>query len=485
MSATASASRTRLGPASWRYVLLLHRYLGIALGLLVLLWCTSGIVMMYVQYPALDRTEQLAGLTPLDPTTSCCSSSIRTGDGALTLAGWRVESAGGLPLLRATLPDGMPLAFDLVRGARIERWTAAALDANGASVAARNGHDSITARAWVDRDQWTVHARFNVHRPLRKLTDSDGNEWYVSSRTGDVVQATSARERFWNWPGAVTHWIYPTMLRQHTGAWAQVVIWLTIVSLFLTVTGVAVGIRDYRWRRGRRRSPYRGWRLWHHYTGLVFGLMTLIWLGSGLLSMNPWGVLEGRSIDDERRALNGLDQTLDEAVSSVRAVLPLVPPGTVRLEAAPWLGTTYFLAWTGKGDGVRLSETGPVPPVALDEASQGAARLTADPMTIDLLAADDPYYFTHHERMEFPVYRIVTEADERFYLSALSGQLLTHYDRDRRWFRWLFDGLHRGDFHPLLRARPLWDVIMLVLLGGVTLGVATGVYLAWQRIKPG
>jgi hypothetical protein len=32
----------------WRTLVILHRYLGIAVGLLMLIWFLSGIVMMYV-----------------------------------------------------------------------------------------------------------------------------------------------------------------------------------------------------------------------------------------------------------------------------------------------------------------------------------------------------------------------------------------------------------------------------------------------------
>jgi len=34
----------------WRAMVILHRYLGIAIGLLMAMWFVSGIVMMYVPY---------------------------------------------------------------------------------------------------------------------------------------------------------------------------------------------------------------------------------------------------------------------------------------------------------------------------------------------------------------------------------------------------------------------------------------------------
>ncbi|MFL2553817.1 MAG: hypothetical protein ACJ0S4_03870 [Candidatus Rariloculaceae bacterium] len=104
---------------------------------------------------------------------------------------------------------------------------------------------------------------------------------------------TTARERFWNWAGSVVHWIYPTILRQHTGAWTQVIIGLSVLGLFLTVIGIYIGLRQFKDRRGGRLSPYRGVMLWHHYTGLVFGILTLTWLFSGPLIYQPLGHIRG------------------------------------------------------------------------------------------------------------------------------------------------------------------------------------------------
>ncbi len=101
---------------------------------------------------------------------------------------------------------------------------------------------------------------------------------------------------------------------------------------------------------------------------------------------------------------------------------------------------------------------------------------------MDLLQREDAYYYNHHEKREFPVYRLTYENGDRFYLSAADGQLLEAVDENRRWYRWLFNALHQGDFHPLVRLRPLWDLLMLLALGGVSIGVATGVYLGFRRV---
>jgi hypothetical protein len=54
-----------------RLLILLHRYVGLYIGIIIVLWCLSGIVMMYVQYPEYSRTEQLVDLQPLE-LSRCC-----------------------------------------------------------------------------------------------------------------------------------------------------------------------------------------------------------------------------------------------------------------------------------------------------------------------------------------------------------------------------------------------------------------------------
>ncbi len=49
-----------------RAVLLIHRYLGIAVGVLMVSWCLSGFVMMYASYPTLTEAQRLAALPRLD-----------------------------------------------------------------------------------------------------------------------------------------------------------------------------------------------------------------------------------------------------------------------------------------------------------------------------------------------------------------------------------------------------------------------------------
>src|SRR5262249_48827047 len=83
--------------------------------------------------------------------------------------------------------------------------------------------------------------------------------------------------------------------------------------------------------------------------------------------------------------------------------------------------------------------------------------------------------FRRRDAFVLPVYRVIVNDAERtrYYLDPASGALIQRTDANGRWHRWLFGALHRFDF-PLLRGRPLWDVIVLLLMLGGTAVAPTG-----------
>ena len=468
-----------------RLLFFIHRYLGIAVGAVITLWCLSGFVMMYEQYPQLDDTERLAGLEPLN-LAECCRLPADVSN--IDIDGFRLEMMGGTPVLR--LMDGrLQHVIDLRGGQHLRE----VLPADARSIAAKAAPEfglRGTPRLIdvLERDQWTVYASYHSHRPLFHfaMDDPAGTEFYVSSTTGEVVQMTTFRQRFLNWMGAVVHWLYPTVLRQHTGVWLQVVIWLTIVSLFLTVIGVYIGLRQFRTRRNGRHSPYRGWALWHHYAGLVFGLFALTWLTSGLFSVNPFGALEGRGFQAEDQRLRGEPVKFEHARAFVSAVAARgTAEATVRLDVSTIAGQPYAVALDKDGRRVRVNAT-TLDPEVLPESffarTPGILRPDVAVMQAGWLKEDDAYYFSHHDQRRFPVFRIRYEDGERYYLDSVTGELAFAADRDRQWLRWVFNALHRGDFSALVRKRPVWDLMMWPLMLGVTVCALTGTWIGFQRV---
>ena len=47
-------------------IIVVHRYLGVVLGVIMTVWCLSGFVMMYQGFPNTSPEERAAGLERLD-----------------------------------------------------------------------------------------------------------------------------------------------------------------------------------------------------------------------------------------------------------------------------------------------------------------------------------------------------------------------------------------------------------------------------------
>src|SRR5688572_17418815 len=83
---------------SWRFSLIFfHRWLGIIIGLMFIIWSISGVILMYYGIPHHTAGERLYRLPPLDLSTA-------TVDPQQALA-----SVGGDPFrLRISMHDGRP-----------------------------------------------------------------------------------------------------------------------------------------------------------------------------------------------------------------------------------------------------------------------------------------------------------------------------------------------------------------------------------------
>ena len=523
-----------------RLLLLLHRYLGIAMGWLMAVWCLSGLVMMYHGYPALEPRERLAHLAPID-WRGCCRPPVAGLEGTQAANGLRVEMLAGRPVLELAEGMGAASLHDLDSGATLDGVSpsqAAAVArsylepgagdvqtgsrAGEAGLAARRTRagpglpgSGLQARGLSDRDQWTLDGVPSGQRPLYRfsLGDARGTEIYVSRITGQAVQLTTRSRRLWTWLGAIPHWLYFAGLRRHPVLWSQVVIYSSLTGCFLTAIGLYIGVRALIRRPAGRWSPYRGFNLWHHLSGLVFGLFTFTWVLSGLLSMNPWGLLEGGGARAERARLRGAEIPLAEVRTALQALASMHPQDVVSIESAPLHGRLYLIASDVAGGRQRLDAAGAAAPLSGTELKFIAAALNGNegapsassagvaprssaqasqfsatmsrPGALQLLAQGDDYYFSHHgSPVGLPVYRLIAAdgAATRYYIDPVSGALLAKLDRADRGYRWWHEALHRMDFVAVVRARPQWDVLMWLLMTGVSAVCITGAWLGWRRL---
>ncbi|MFM7294328.1 MAG: PepSY domain-containing protein [Burkholderiales bacterium] len=479
-----------------RWLILIHRWLGIVGCLLFAAWFFSGVVMMYMPFPSLTNTERLERLprmNVLQVRVTAAEAWARTGQ------------TGSPQRVRLNQPAGHPVYHFLpAKGG----WISVAADSGsllhpvgiGAAMSSAAAHLPNPSARWletVELDQWSVSSSMHPYRPLHiiALGDEADTELYVSARTGEVVRDTDRLERGWNWVGAVTHWIYPVQLRQHPKLWSDVVIWISIPATVIALTGLVLGVLRYRWTgqfKSGLKTPYRGWTRWHHWLGLLFAITTVTWIFSGLMSMNPWNIFSSKSPDKVQSATwrgggLALDQPLRIFADVERAAEKNLLAGLREIEWQAFAGETYLLLTGGWNQSVLLhagsnAVSPQLPRAALE--TMAAKLMPAANAEFEWLEQYDLYYYAHHTAKALPVLRVKFNDDAAtwFHIDPARATLIERYDRSNRVQRWIYYGLHDWDFRMLWDRRPLWDVLLIFFsAGGFALAV-TSVVIALRRL---
>jgi hypothetical protein len=467
-----------------------HRWLGILLGVLFVIWFASGVVMMYARMPELGAAERLARLAAINPAfirtlPALPSEGDITRLGISTLEGrpiFRITARGRTDLLFADTGDPVP-AVDADQALRIARGFVAGLN------------DVRYDARLTDADQWSfdVRGRMPLHRI--DVEDAAGTQLYVTEAGGEVVLKTTASGRFWGWTGAVLHWIYFTPLRRNAALWNQLIVWLSIAGTLMCVVGVMWGLwrispmRGYRLRDHRQWSPYAGWIRWHHYAGLIFGVVTTTWIFSGLLSMDPWNWHPSTAPTREQRArvAGGAVAIQDLSVEKLRrAVQAFAPNLPKEIEVTRFRGRYYAAAAGGivSLDEPQYGARDQLPPDSIVGAAN-VAMAGAPIAGLSWLDDYDAYYYDRNRRLSLPVLRVRYDDPHQtwLYIDPRRGTIARREERLTRLNRWLYHGLHSLDFPFLYYQRPLWDIVVIVLsLGGIVLS-ATTLSASWRRIR--
>lgn len=483
-----------------RYLYLWHRWLGIVLCLFMAGWFVSGMVMLYIGYPKLTPDERLAQLPVLS--ADCCAA-LPAEQAGLPLASLRLTSVAGRAHYLLGFTDGRIELRDAQSGA-----LAPPVDRQRALASARQFASGADARylKQVEEDIWSHSRGLDADRPLHlvELQDEARTWLYISSRTGEVVRDASLRERRWNLLGAWLHWLYP--LRGGFGVengWRLLVIGLSLAGTLMATLGLWVGLLRWRWRgryRSGSRSPYAGgWLRWHHLGGLLFGLVLILWVFSGLMSMRPWGLFDSRSGLDPL-AFQGGDLRATDFPLAPAEVLALLRGeeglAAVELEWRRVGGAAYLLARSADGDSRILAAREPtrllrrLPEAELLAAAEAVAPGVA--LQAEWLQGYDFYYFARAEQSMYgfqnrrlPALRLRFDDEQASWLhiDPHSGAIVELSDRHRRASRWLFTLLHSWDWQPLLERPRLREALIIAFsLGGLLICIS-GTVLGWRRLR--
>ncbi len=469
----------------WLY--LTHRWIGIVTCLFFAMWFISGVVMMYVAFPGLSDKERLAALPDI-----VWEKARLSPDDAMKAAG----STRYPRELRLTMLADEPVY--LINDWRNKRQTISAVDGRtigdvseqqALAIASHHpANKSARLEEMIDRDQWSVVARYDPLRPfyLIDLGDDAGTKLYVSSRSGEIALDTNRTERVWNWLGSIPHWIYPTILRKDQPLWRQVILWSSGTCLVVGITGIWIGILRIRLKQrytSGNITPYRGWMAWHHVTGLIGGAFILTWMFSGWLSVNP-----GQYFTDRNTGREMLQRYGGHDAATIAAKLPAAQSGAVEARFV-WLdGSPLMITKSRSGaQSVMDAVTGTASVLPQDRLWTAAAKLLPSAqMTAKIELEDyDSYWYAHHRERELPVLRAIfdDEAQTWIHISPITGDILGQVDASRRSYRWWFNALHSFDFQLLLKYRPAWDIVVIALSILGTIVSVSGVVVGWRYLK--
>jgi len=483
-----------------RGLILVHRWLGVALCLCFLLWFPSGIGMMYFPFPSVGADDRLERAPALAASTIAVSPAeaagtwgvapddlrLTTFDGrpAYRFRGGGPPGGAGGPVLYADTGDEQgDVPMSMVRRLA-EAWTGLPVE-------------EARAETLRDVDQWTIQHRLADLSPVWKFSWPTGEQAYVSQGSGEVVQYTTRASRLGAYLGPIPHWFYFTPLRKHGPEWSRIVIWSSGVGTIAAILGVAIGLwryspsKRYRLRGVPTGIPYSGQKRWHAVLGLVFGVATVTYAFSGMLSMDPFPSLtSGQGAGPRARppnirgALRGrLGPDAFDGKHPREALAQLGTAAVKELELTSFDGEPFYLARLEGGD----SRIVPVHGEPRDAFAQEAiVRLVTEAaggeVETRLLTRYDRYYLDRTRQQPLPVVlaHLTTGERTRYYIDPDTATVVGTYS-SRNWVgRWLYNGLHSLNFPWLYNYRPLWDIVVIALmLGGTALG-ATSLVLAWR-----
>lgn len=503
------------------WTILAHRYLGIALSLLFVVWFASGIVMMYAGgMPRLTPQLRLERLPALD------LSRVRL---ALSDAAERA-TLGRIPdrIALLTIMDRPAYRFGGGGGSTIVFADDGALleDVDVEQASAIAGRfmnlppDRIHyVRTLTQPDQWTLQGREMPQHKFR-VDDEAGTELYVSPYTGEVSVHTTRRSRTLAWLGTIPHWFYFAPLRLNAELWTRAVVWTSGLGCLLAALGLILGAMQFKRSRPLRLSasiPYAGWMRWHYVSGVIFGVFTLTWVYSGLLSMEPFEWTRRAGLEVRRDVFTGgppelaqfpaMDPAAWDRMLAGRAIKEME---LVRIQDDP-----YYVVRLARDEeaGVPRPErlhqpynvTGSVEPDRVLVAAK-TLEIRREPFSTEslmvrlrtavpdvpivesqLLLEYDSYYYSRGQQTPLPVLRVKFDDPEQtwFYIDPQMSQLLARVHRLNRVERWLYSGLHNLDFAFWYTRRPLWDIgVILLSLGGLA-SSGIGLYLGLRRLRRG
>jgi hypothetical protein len=281
----------------WRKLLIYsHRWLGIGIILMFLVWTLSGVVLMYYGHPQITAGERLMRFEPIDFSTATVSPAEAAAKAGIKPYRVRLSMYNGRPLYRLT-------RVSIGNWSAVYADTGEVLPSMGKEQAlgwmrqfAPEYASTMTYDAYLESpDEYTRIPTLAGFAPLHRIAMNDpaGTEYYISEKSNDIVQKTDRRGRVLAISGYILHNLF--FFRQRSW-WTPLLDFIAWTAMLMAVTGIVLGIwrvalkPRFRHKGVQSYTPYSGWMKWHHYAGLIFGLFSISWILSGMIPISTFPI---------------------------------------------------------------------------------------------------------------------------------------------------------------------------------------------------
>jgi len=477
-------------------LLKIHQVTGIALSLMFCIWFVSGIVLIYAGFPHASREDRFLFLKPFSqtdfehilPLPDSVKGSVK------------LDKLNDTPVYRVSAGKKAQKIYNAETLQPIGNFSEELCKQE----AQRFLDSSILKSVKINQlDQWMPWSYYQPLLPIYKfyMNDSRHTVLYMSSKTGTIVQQTDRKTRWLARIGAIPHWIYFRSLRLNVQHWNQVVIWISVIGLLTSISGIIAGIIRLNKRKKRKKNrsitPYKKfWYKWHHLAGFFFGLFVFTFLLSGLFSVVdfPDNNASKKQIFEPRKLW---DKGAKAPVNSGHSFSELWQVlqnknGVRKLEWGTSMGKPAWFVYYNNYQvpEVYIATRDTIcrqQPYSLQQMKQRAALLFNDPSySISVQSEFDNYYQSSGMfSRPLPVYKISwnNEAQNLMYISPGTGKVLSSFTRSTKIHRWLYQGLHKFNFQLLVEHNWLRKLLLIILSSGGIVLSFSGAVLSWKRIK--
>lgn len=472
------------------YLFKAHKYTGIFISVFFLMWFITGIILIYHPYPKLDE--------------SLANAHKEVLPSSLPELSWIQEKSDGeLQGVKISQFQGQTLIETKVKGKK-QKFTTDSLQ--GVKSVGFSTIENI-AKVWCNypmtkvdtlhkREQWVLYTKYDKELPIYKFhfEDDSKTQLFISSKSAQVLQITTSKDRFWSYIGAIPHKLYFPFIRRNTEGWMTTVVVAGSICFAAALTGFLYGLYLFIRRKkvkGSFGNPFKTrWQRIHFSFGLVFGIFTVAWGISGIFSMArvpQWIIKTEAPFTFEKSRLWGKNLLPTDCYKLNFNTVKEAYPQLKEISLARFAEVPAYIIIEGSNKRYLDASTEEVKILDIPQfvIEKGFEKMYGSdvPVKVSLLDEYDNYYVNLHNTYTLPVYKVeVDNNDRELYYIRPSDGYIKYLNKNKKADKWLFSAIHYLNI-PVIMTRPvIWKLLMWFLSAGCAVVCLSGIVLGVKSI---